>query len=151
MRGRPWRTFWGRYCMDIDPGILRVLVVDDQKAMRSIVIRLLKQMGITEFEEARNGDEALQKLRNPRIKDPDVIVTDLHMDGMDGLELCNTIRRDENMRSRHIPVVVLTGDEDELIHEVTMQLGAAEVLTKPVSAPELFEGIRKAIGYAVES
>ena len=87
---------------DIDPTGLRILVVDDQATMRKIVRRLLMQVGIENVDEAANGEEALARLRNPRLDDPDVIVSDLHMDGIDGLELCNTIRRDERIRNRRI-------------------------------------------------
>ena len=135
---------------DVDLSCLRVLVVDDQATMRSIVRRLLLQVGIDNIDEAANGEEAIAKLRNPRAKDPDVIVSDLHMDGLDGLQLCNTIRRDKRIRNRSIPIVILTGDDDELIHEVSEQVGAVEVLTKPVNAKELFRCIQTAIGFAVE-
>ena len=135
---------------DFDLSCLRVLVVDDQATMRSIVRRLLSQVGINNIDEAANGEEAIAKLRNPRAKDPDVIVSDLHMDGLDGLQLCNTIRRDKHIRNRSIPIVILTGDDDELIHEVSEQVGAVEVLTKPVNAKELFDCIQTAIGFAVE-
>ncbi len=135
---------------DLDLSCLRVLVVDDQATMRSIVRRLLLQVGINNIDEAANGEEAIAKLRNPRAKDPDVIVSDLHMDGLDGLQLCNTIRRDKHIRNRSIPIVILTGDDDELIHEVSEQVGAVEVLTKPVNAKELFDCIQTAIGFAVE-
>ncbi len=135
---------------DLHLSCLRVLVVDDQPTMRSIVRRLLSQVGINNIDEAANGEEAIAKLRNPRAKDPDVIVSDLHMDGIDGLQLCNTIRRDKHIRNRSIPIVILTGDDDELIHEVSEQVGAVEVLTKPVNAKELFDCIQTAIGFAVE-
>ncbi len=136
---------------DIDPAGLRILVVDDQATMRKIVRRLLMQVGIENVDEAANGEEALARLRNPRIEDPDVIVSDLHMDGIDGLELCNIIRRDERIRNRSIPIVVLTGDDDELIHEVSEQVGAVAVLIKPVSAKELFDSIQAAIGFSVDA
>ena len=136
---------------DIDPAGLRVLVVDDQATMRKIVRRLLMQVGIENVDEAANGEEALARLRNPRLDDPDVIVSDLHMDGIDGLELCNIIRRDERIRNRSIPIVVLTGDDDELIHEVSEQVGAVGVLIKPVSAKELFASIQAAIGFSVDA
>ncbi len=136
---------------DFDPAGLRVLVVDDQATMRPIVRRLLTQVGIDDVDEAANGEEALAKLRNPRVKDPDVIVSDLHMDGIDGLELCNIIRRDERIRNRSIPIVVLTGDDDKLIHEVSEQVGAVKVLIKPVNAKDLFDCIQIAIGFSVDA
>jgi CheY-like chemotaxis protein len=134
-----------------DFSMLQVLVVDDQKVMRSIIRNLLKQVGIDKVEEAANGDEALKWLQNPRTNDPDVIITDLYMDGMDGMELCNKIRRNEKLRSRATPIIILTGDEDEMMHEVGLQLGAASVLTKPVNAMELLAEIQTVIGFSADS
>lgn len=131
--------------------MLRVLVVDDQKSMRSIIRNLLKQAGIDQVEEAANGEQALKYLQNPRSHKPDVIITDLYMDGMDGMELCNAIRRNEKLRGRSTPIIILTGEEDELMHEVGRQLGAASVLTKPVNAQELLDEIQSAIGYSTAS
>ncbi len=134
-----------------DPSTIRVLVVDDQSTMRSIVKRLLKQSGIRDVDQAASGDEALKRLRDPRAKDPDIIISDLHMEGTDGIELCNTMRRDPKIRERAIPVLILTGEEDELIHEVTRQVGAARILTKPISATELFASIEAALGVSLSS
>ncbi len=137
----------------VDFSMLQVLVVDDQKSMRSIIRDLLKQAGIDKVEEAVNGDEALKWLRNPRADDPDVIITDLYMDGvdgMDGMELCNQIRRNEHLRGRATPIIILTGEEDEMMHEVGLQLGAASVLTKPVNAAELLAEIQTVIGFSTD-
>ncbi len=131
----------------VDFSMLQVLVVDDQKSMRSIIRDLLKQAGIDKVEEAVNGDEALKWLRNPRADDPDVIITDLYMDGM---ELCNQIRRNEKLRGRATPIIILTGEEDEMMHEVGLQLGAASVLTKPVNAAELLAEIQTVIGFSTD-
>ncbi len=130
---------------------IRVLVVDDQRSMRSIVRRLLSQVGISDVEEAGNGEQALALLRNPSFADPDVIICDLHMDTMDGLEFCNQVRRDEGIRNRAIPILVLTGDQDTLIHEVSRQVGATAVLEKPISADELVKQIHTAIGFSVDA
>ncbi len=130
---------------------IRVLVVDDQRSMRSIVRRLLSQVGISDVEEAGNGEQALALLRNPSFTDPDVIICDLHMDTMDGLEFCNQVRREEGIRTRAIPIIVLTGDQDTLIHEVSRQVGATAVLAKPISADELLEQIHTAIGFSGEA
>lgn len=128
---------------------IRVLVVDDHGTMRKIIRSLLHNVGIDDVTEAANGEEALEVLRQKRVKDPDVIICDLHMDKMDGTEFCNLARRDENIRKRAIPVLILTGDDDELIHDVALQLGAKAVLTKPISAPDLLREIQSAVGFAV--
>ena len=130
---------------EFQAGDIRVLVIDDQRAMRSIVRQLLSQIGIHDVEESRNGEEALKILNQPSNEDPDVIICDLHMDKMDGLEFCNQVRRD---KEHIIPIIILTGDSDEFLHEVSRQVGAVAVLTKPVSAPELQEHIQTAIGFA---
>ena len=128
--------------------MMRVLIVDDQSTMRSIIRTLLKQVGIEKVDDAANGVEALSFLKNSRTKYPDLIITDLHMDGMDGMELCNTIRRNEKLRSNLTPIIILTGDQDEMMHEVCRQLGAASVLTKPVTGQELLDEIQIVIGYS---
>ncbi|NQU71075.1 MAG: response regulator [Rhodospirillales bacterium] len=130
-----------------DLSMLRVLVVDDQSTMRSIIRTLLKQVGIDKVDDAVNGEEALSWLKNPHAKYPDLIITDLYMDGMDGTELCNAIRRDVKLPSNLTPIIILTGDQDEMMHEVCRQLGAASVLTKPITGQELLEEIQTAIGY----
>ena len=131
---------------DSDPGSIRVLIVDDQRAMRSIVRQLLSQVGIEDVEEAENGEVALELINQQTEDDPDVIICDLHMDKMDGMELLNQLRRDE---THSIPIIVLTGDSDKLVHQVTEQVGAVAVMTKPVSAAEILAGIEKAVGFTL--
>ena len=67
---------------------------------------------------------------------------------MDGMQFCNVVRNDKNLRNHHVPILMLTGDSDEVLHEVSKQVGAMEVLTKPVTAEELGKHIEKAVGYA---
>ena len=74
-------------------------------------------------------------------------MSDLHMGGMDGLQFCNHVRRDNNCANRHIPILILTADRDELTHQAAHQLGAIRVLTKPISANELLDEIQSAVGY----
>ena len=130
-------------------GSIRVLVVDDQSAMRSIIRQLLHQVGIDDVAEAENGEQALDKLRTNGDNDPDVIICDIHMDQMDGTEFCNRVRRDKAIRNRAIPILMPTGDRNRLVHEVAQQLGAAKVLTKPITAHDLLCEIEDAIGYSI--
>lgn len=125
-------------------GKVRVLVVDGQRGMRSILRQLLAQIGIEDVIEARNGEEALEMIDQPEIVAPDVIICDLRLDKLDGMELCNMFRRDKD---RVMPIIIVTGEPDEFLHDVARQVGAVEVLTKPVSAPDLLEQIQTAIGF----
>ncbi len=131
---------------EIQTGEIRALVIDDQRAMRSIVRQLLSQIGIDDIQEAQNGQEALEIINQPNEEDPDIIICDLHMDKMDGLEFCNLVRRD---KEHEIPIIILTGDPDALLHEVSKQVGAVAVVMKPVSAPELLEHIQTALGITI--
>ena len=126
---------------------IRVLVVDDQRTMRSIIRQLLGRVGISNVIEAEHGEEALAVLRNPALDIPDVIICDLHMRRMDGMEFCNLLRRSDNARHRAIPIVILTGDEDEMLHAVSRQVGAAKILLKPIAANDLLAGIHAVIGF----
>ena len=125
-------------------GDIRVLVIDRQRGMRSILRQLLAQIGIEDVIEAKNGEEALELIDRPETMEPDVIICDLHLDKLDGLELCNMFRLD---KERVTPIIIVTGESDEFLHEVARQVGAVEVLTKPVSAPDLLVQIQTAIGF----
>ena len=128
-----------------DLAMLRILVVEDHTRMRMLITQMLKAGGVSNIEEATNGTEALQRLHDSSSELPDVIISDLHMAGLDGIELFNAIRRDQSPEIRGIPILVLTADEDEVMHEAAEQFGAGHVLTKPVSADELFRGIGRAV------
>ena len=130
-----------------DNASIRVLVVDDHQTMRMILRQLLGVVGISDILEAANGEEALAIVSDHLVDDPDVIICDLHMDRMDGMEFCNKVRRSEDIRGRAIPILMLTGDSDEMLHEVSRQVGAAKVLTKPIAADELLAEIQTAIGF----
>ncbi len=124
---------------------VRVLIVDGQRGMRSILRQLLAQIGIEDVIEAKNGEEAIEIIDQPETAEPDVIICDLRLDKVDGMELCNMFRRDKD---RATPIIIVTGEPDEFLHEVARQVGAVEVLTKPVSALDLLEQIQAAIGFA---
>lgn len=124
---------------------LHILIIDDQKSMRSIIRQLLSQSGITKVSEASDGEEALGLLAGAEaIEPPDVIICDLHMEGMDGLDFVHHLRHRKNLT----PVLILTGDSSKLLHEVTTQVGATKVLMKPISAPDLMTEIKQAIGFS---
>ncbi len=127
---------------------IRVLIVDDQRTMRKIVRGLLSQAGINDVVEAEDGAAAMQFLEAPQSDLPDIVICDLHMERVDGMDFCNRIRRHKRSEISGTPVLILTGDSDTMLHEVSRQVGAAKVLTKPISSPDLAREIHQAIGFS---
>ena len=125
---------------------LRVLVVDDQATMRRIVKQLLASHGIREVIEAGDGSEALDHLLRADEPVVDLVICDLLMPVMDGLTFCNQMRRDLRLKSRHVPILLLTAVTDELVLQVARQVGALDVVNKPIGAPELGRHIERLVG-----
>jgi DNA-binding response OmpR family regulator len=110
-----------------------VLVVDDEPTIREVVVNYLKRDGYRTLEAA-DGNRARELLQN---ESPDLVVLDLMLPGVDGLELCRWIRT-----SSRLPVIMLTarGEESDLI--VGLELGADDYVTKPFSPRELAARVR---------
>lgn len=132
------------------PGYLRVMIVDDEPTMRSLIRTLLRQADVTEVTEAEHGEEALTKLRElGRDRGPHVIICDLHMRKMDGMDFINVLRKGkEQALHKNTPVVILTGNRDTMMHDVLLQSGATAILVKPMSAIELIASIESAVRQA---
>ena len=135
--------------METEASSIRVLVIDNQRTMREIIRRLLSQIGIHDVDDVEDGKQALEKLHNPTADKPDIVICDLHMEKMDGLDFCNHVRLDRNDDVRGLPIIILTGEQDTFVHEVTKQVGAATVLVKPVSAGDLKTQIEAAVGFTI--
>jgi len=114
----------------------RILIVDDDPHAVEILTRMLEREGY-ECASAASGPAALQTVSSQPI---DVILLDVMMPGMDGLQVCERLREDE--RLRQIPVILLTAKDDMETRARGMALGVSEYLTKPVNKRELFTRIR---------
>src|SRR4051812_41727072 len=110
----------------------RILIVDDDQDAREILNRLLGAEGY-ECILAENGERCLEMARNEPI---DVILLDVMMPGMDGIQVCDELRKDAKLRS--IPVILLTARDDISTRAQGMEQGVSEYLTKPVNKRELF-------------
>lgn len=115
------------------PAPLRALVVDDEPALAELVSDYLVRDGF-EVERARDGDEAL---RTARTFDPDVVVLDLGLPGIDGLEVCRQLRTFSDCY-----VVMLTARAEEVDTLVGLSVGADDYVTKPFSPRELVARVR---------
>lgn len=112
-----------------------ILIVDDKWENRSVVVNLLEPIGFT-FTEAENGQIALEKARQQL---PDLIVTDLAMPVMDGLEMLRQLRADEQLK--HLPVIVSSASVTQVDQQMSLAAGGNDFLVKPVQAEELFTSI----------
>ncbi|WP_053005954.1 PP2C family protein-serine/threonine phosphatase [Kiloniella spongiae] len=110
----------------------QVLVVDDVKLLRDLITSILRQAGFNNIEHAENGQEAMLKVTdNP----PDIIILDLMMPIMDGMEVCRLVREIEDTAS--IPIIVQTAMHDNEERLKAFAAGASDLVTKPVNALEL--------------
>ena len=101
-----------------------VLIADDDKAIRQYLQQMLKDK--YEVMEAENGQEALTMVQT---KLPDLVISDIRMDGMDGIELCKKIKTDAALN--HIPVVLLTASRGSETELQSIEEGADLYITKP--------------------
>ncbi len=108
-----------------------VLVVDDERDLLSLLDFNLRAAGF-ETVLATTGEEALAHLRR---RVPDLVLLDLMLPDVSGTEICRQVKGD--VRTRHVPVVMLTARGDELDRVVGFELGADDYVTKPFSVREL--------------
>jgi DNA-binding response OmpR family regulator len=106
----------------------RLLVVDDDPDIRSLLTRLLREEGY-ETERASSGTEALQMLARQR---PDLVILDVVLGGENGFDVLAAIRRTSD-----VPVIMLTGRDAEYDRVLGLRLGADDYVAKPFSSPEL--------------
>jgi DNA-binding response OmpR family regulator len=111
----------------------RVLVVDDEATLVDTIRYNLRREGY-EVQVAGDGNEAL---RLARAATPDLVVLDLMLPGLDGLEVCRQLRRDST-----VPILMLTAKDDEVDKIVGLEVGADDYMTKPFSMRELLARIR---------
>ena len=109
----------------------RVLVVDDESDAIELIEYNLKGAGYQVFTAA-NGTKALEMARRHQ---PDVIVLDLMLPEVDGIEVCKTLRR--NPETTEIPILMLTAKADEIDRVIGLEVGADDYVTKPFSPREL--------------
>lgn len=121
---------------------LKILVVDDNPHMRSLVTAVLQAFGVTQIFEAADGQDALTKLRSTAC---DIAIVDWVMPGMSGLDLTKTIRNAPNSPNPFIPIIMLTGHTSLDHVEAARDAGVTEFLAKPVSAKGLMSRMQSVI------
>lgn len=118
------------------------LIVDDSSVMRKLILKNLRQGGITvdSIVEASNGEEALDKLKNNSV---DLILTDWNMPEMDGLDLTMKIRGSEN--HSETPIIMISSEGEEGRVQKAIQHGADNYIIKPITPEEISKKVRNAV------
>jgi CheY-like chemotaxis protein len=114
---------------------MNILIADDELRLRKVVAMFLKKSG-HEVKEAATGEQALETLKSERA---DVVVLDVVMPGIGGIETCRRIKQDPSLNS--IPVILLTANVSAEDRELGLNAGAQAYVTKPFSPKDLLEKI----------
>jgi phosphate regulon transcriptional regulator PhoB len=114
----------------------KILIVDDEKDIVDLVAYNFEKEGF-EVLKAFDGEKALSLVRT---KNPNLIVLDLMLPGIQGLEVCKQIRRDAE--SAGIPIIMLTAKGEELDKVIGLEVGADDYITKPFSVKELMARVK---------
>ncbi|NQW12120.1 MAG: response regulator [Alphaproteobacteria bacterium] len=120
--------------MDAEFEDLAVLVVDDDRASRALTMSLCESIGAVEVQQARSGFEALELLRRFT---PDIIISDLVMEEMDGIGFTRRIRSHPESPNPYVPIILLTGHADRRTVFEARDAGVNAFLAKPVSMNSL--------------
>ncbi|MBW1702983.1 MAG: response regulator [Deltaproteobacteria bacterium] len=123
-----------------------VLVVDDDASTRKLFEKILKAIPELEVELAKNGKEALTLIEKSL---PDIILCDLMMPGMDGLELCRHLKSDADSDLSDIYLIMISTREAKEDKIKCMREGADDYLTKPVDPDELLARVK--VGQRISS
>jgi two-component system chemotaxis response regulator CheY len=116
----------------------RLLIVDDSKLMREMVAACLRPLGAVELEFAGTGLEAIERLA---LAPFDVMVLDLNMPDVGGVEVVEFVRSQDRLRELPILIVTTRGDDDSRTQ--VLAAGASSFLTKPFAPAEILDEVRR--------
>jgi DNA-binding response OmpR family regulator len=123
----------------LDPSTGRIIIVDDDRMIRRIVVTKLSGLGYA-VEEAEDGQEALEKLKGDGF--PDLLITDQLMPRMNGLQLVRMIRDSADPAKASLPIIMLTSKSKEQDVIEGLEVGMDDYISKPFSPDELAARVR---------
>ncbi len=118
---------------------MKILIVDDDKTTRKLLSLYLKGKGY-EVLPAENGLDAIEKLGTESIN---LVVTDMNMPYMDGIELTKTLRSDSTLKD--IPIIMVTTEDEEEEKKKAFDAGVDDYLVKPTNADAISDSIKRIV------
>jgi phosphate regulon transcriptional regulator PhoB len=121
-----------------------ILVIDDEADLVELILYNLKKEGLT-ADSAADGETALNKIRKGKY---DLLILDLMLPGIQGMELCRILRSDP--RTSSLPIIMLTARGEELDKILGLEMGADDYMTKPFSPRELVARVKAVLRRSTE-
>jgi len=117
--------------------VSEILVVDDSKVMREMIVACLRAEPGLVFTHAASGLEAIERLSMQAF---DLVVLDLNMPDIGGIEVVEFVRGQDRLKS--LPIIIVTTRGDDASRSRSLEAGASRFMTKPFSPPEILEAVR---------
>ena len=124
--------------------LLKILLVDDNHHMRLLLGEILRALGVRQLYEASDGAQGLQMMRN---HDIDIIMTDLSMQPLDGIDFVRLLRRSPESPNQMCPVIMITGHSTLARVQEARNAGVNEFLAKPLTARGVVERMMQVIDH----
>ena len=124
--------------------LLNILLVDDNQHMRVLLSEILRAIGVRHVFEAGDGAEALQIMRGHPI---DIVMTDLAMQPLDGIDFVRLLRNSQDSPNPMVPVIMITGHSTMRRVGEARDVGVTEFLSKPVTARGVIERIGRVVDH----
>jgi two-component system, chemotaxis family, chemotaxis protein CheY len=124
--------------------LVKILLVDDNHHMRLLIGEILRAIGIRQTFEASDGASALETMRKNTV---DIVMTDLAMQPLDGIDFVRLLRNSPDSPNPHVPVVMITGHSTLRRVSEARDVGVTEFLGKPITARGVIERITRVIDH----
>ncbi len=140
MSGKTRRFYGAVGCCRMAVKSVEILLVEDNPAHAEITVRALRRANISNIEVAKDGAEAVEFLLSDNRGTPKIILLDLDLPKIDGLEVLRRIKEDPT--TQRIPVIVLTASRDNQKLQTCFDLGVSGYIVKPVDLQQFVDAVR---------